>query len=157
MRSNNALIITWIGKPAGEDVIQAIGEYLVNRNVTIPEMLTITSKDEEAIAMALLRSSEIAEQVPTTDAKTSAVILIGKRFDNTLTGTNGNYVPFAMALLHAISEAKRIHSDENVALINAIGVIAKMDKAPKVARMYHITDEAISVIRQIYNNTWVKS
>lgn len=156
MKSNNALIITWIGEPATENVVKNVAEYLVNCKLTMPELITVIQKDEDAIATALLRSSEITEE-PATDAKTSAVILIGKRFDDTLISTNGDYVPFTMALLHAIAEAKKKHTEEGVALINAVEIIAKMDKAPKIARMYHMTDKAINVIRQIYNNTWIRA
>lgn len=154
MKSNNALIITWIGEPASDGVVQAIAEVLVN-NVTIPELLTIVKKDEDAIATALLKSSEESATVTSTDAKTSAIIYIGKRFESTLCSTGGDYIPFAMALLKAIADAKRQHTEEGVALVNAIKIVVEMDRMPKIANMYHITKGAIEVIKQVYHNTWI--
>jgi len=154
MKSNNALIVTWVGSNPSDSVITSIANILLDSGLTIPELLTITHKDESAIAKALLRDSkETIDVVSSEDARTSAVILIGKRFENTLISTNGNYVPFAIALLRELSEAKKIHSEDGVALINAIEVIAKMNKVPKIARMYHLTDEAINVVRNIYQST----
>lgn len=153
-KSNNALVITWIGDTASEEVVKAVAEILI-KTVTIPELLTIVNKDENAITAALLRSSDVTSDIcHPEDARTSAVILIGKRFESTLTSTNGNYVPFTMALLKAISDAKKYHTEENIALMNAIEIIARMNKVPKIARMYHITSEAINVIQQVYHNTW---
>ena len=154
MKSNNALIITWIGSNPNNDVITSIANILIDNGMTIPELLTITHKDENAITKALLRDNkEPIDVISSEDARTSAVILIGKHFENMLTSTNGNYVPFAIALLKELSKAKKIYSEEGVALINAVEVIAKMDKVPKIARMYHLTDEAINVIQNIYQST----
>ena len=156
-KSNNAIIVTWIGNTPSDDVITAIAAVLVNSGVTIPEMMTIITKDEDGVANALLRDTDGKTDIMsnTNDARTSAIILIGKRFEDTLTGTNGDYIPFMIALLHAVAEAKKHHTEENVALVNAISVIAEMDKIPKIARMYHITNEAIRIIRQVYKNTWI--
>lgn len=153
MKSNNALVITWIGEPASDGVVQAIAEVLIN-NVTIPELLTIVKKDEDAIATALLKSSE-EYSVENNDAKTSAIVYIGKRFESTLSSNGGDYVPFTMALLKAIADAKRQHTEEGTALINAIKIIVEMTRVPKIANMYHINKGVIDVIRQVYRNTWI--
>lgn len=155
MKGNNALIITWVGSKPNDDVILAITNVLLSNNITIPELLTIVHKDEDSIAAALLRDNnvDIVDVTESNEKTSSAVILIGKRFEDTLTSTNGDYVPFAIALLRELSKAKRVHSAEGVALRNAIEIIANMNKTPKIARMYHITDEAINVIRNIYQST----
>jgi hypothetical protein len=154
MKGNNAIVITYIGVFPSDNIIKSLAEVLVQSGVTIPEMINITTKDESAIANALLRDVEVMD-TNSNDAKTSAIVYIGKRFDDTLAGSNGNHIPFAMALLHGIAEAKRNHTEEGVSLINAVEIIAKMDKVPKIARMYHITNDVIKVIREIYQNTWI--
>lgn len=156
-KSNNAIIITWIGNNPTDDIITAIADVLVNNRIAIPEMITITTKDENGVANALLRDVDSKNDSTSNinDARTAAIILIGKRFEDTLTGTSGDYIPFTMALLHGIAEAKKKHTEEGVALINAITIIAEMDRIPKIARMYHITNEVIRIIRQVYKNTWI--
>lgn len=156
-KSNNAIIITWIGDSPTDNIIAELATVLIDNRVTIPEMMTIITKDEDGVANALLRDTDSKNDSTSNinDAKTAAVVLIGKRFEDTLTGTNGDYIPFMMALLHEIAEAKRKHTEEGVALVNAITIIAEMDKVPKIARMYHITNEVIRIIRQVYKNTWV--
>lgn len=150
MKTNNAIVITWVGNKSCDDLIRKIAGIMIATKTTIPELLQITVKDSDGIAKALLNDSPVMQE-PNEDALTSAIVLIGKRFSDSLISTNGNYLDFTMALLIAIKDAKRYTTDENIAFLNAIKILEKTQRLPKISRMYHINPEIIGIIKNVYH------
>lgn len=159
MKGYNAIVITYVGESPSQALIEKIAGMLVGNGVTFPELLKIVTKDDESIADALLSTelqSTESQVVEAFDKTTAAAIFIGKKFAKTL-ASGDNYRAFAIALVKAVINAKSYDSEENTALLNAIETIANCEvtKLHKVARFYRITNDAINVIRQVYNTAIV--
>lgn len=156
MKGYNAIVITYVGESPSQALVEKLAGMLVGNGVTFPELLKIVTKDDESIADALLQSTELqsteSQVVEAFDKTTAAAIFIGKKFAKTLT-SDDNYRAFAIALAKAVINAKSYNSEENAALLNAMETIANCEaiKLHKIARFYRITNDAINVIRQVYN------
>lgn len=167
MRANNALVLIWKGDQLPDYLVNKVAEVLIANKVCIPEMLTIKVLDEEAVTNALLNrvSTDNVTVVKTendlAEAVKQAVIYIGKRFEASLTGTNGpigNVAAFAIELSNAVSTAMRntsfIGVGSNDELLTAIEILSTTNAVipPSLAKKYHFTQNVVDVIKKVYQS-----
>lgn len=163
----NAIVILYTGDELPDYVAGKIVEQLATSGVTIPEMVKLIYKDEQEITNVMIKEHpveaiKVEEHKESTDylaeAIKQAVVYIGKRFEGSLTNTNGNYIAFAMQLAEALSE-ERINGSFNILspgdktpLHTAVEVLSKNEYViPKpLARKYHFTQQVIETIKIIY-------
>lgn len=156
---NNALILLWKGEAIPDYLVEKIAEILISNGVSIPEMLKIKYKDEDGIANALLNAVHtevtVTPEEP-TEAVKNAIIYIGKRFEYSLTGTNGNLGLFALELSNAYTAERKFISliGTGRELVNAVKILATTNiTIPKTfANKHHITNNVIEVIKKVYNS-----
>lgn len=166
-QNNNALIVLWKGDAIPDYLVQKIAEVLTLNGVCTPEMLTIKYKDEEGIANALLRDIKTYPTLQATignltaaESVKQAVIYIGTRFENSLTGTNGNLAAFALELSVAVNmakskvviEATEMSDDPYKRLIKAIDILSTTNAVipANLAKKYHFTQNVVEVIKRVY-------
>lgn len=162
--TNNALVLLWKGNTIPDYLVEKVAEVLITNGVCIPEMLTIKYSDEEEIAKVLIKGTEKKfGTIPpnSSEAVKNAVIYIGTRFKNSLTGTNGtidNTTAFAIELSNAVTIAQRNRSFIGVGskdeLLTAIEIIATVRATVPNAlvKKYHFTTEVVDVIGKVYEN-----
>ena len=164
---NNALVLLWKGNAIPDYLIKEIAEILASKKVCMPELLTIVSKDDDAIASALIKDicakgeETTISSTSTQDAINNAVIYIGERFKNSLSGTNGpigNVAIFAIELSNAVATSRRnisfVGVGTNDELLTAIEILSTVNgKIPSnLAKKYHFTQNVVEVIKKIYNS-----
>lgn len=163
--NNNALVILWKGKELPDYLAQKVAEILITNGICIPEMLTMKYMDEESVAKALVRDNANRINVFDEDRKDiiaetvkQSVIYIGKRFEASLTGTNGNLAQFAIELKNAIMDTR------NSTVFNAVGTEPQLLKAVEIiatttaiipaalAKKYHFSQNVVEVIKMVYKS-----
>jgi len=172
MTTNNALVLLWKGENLPDYLVKKVAEILITNGVCMPEMLTIKYKDENSVADALLRDTLLRDVNVMTvqkdvdevaEAVKQAVIYIGRRFENSLTGANGpigNIATFAIELSNAVSTAKRNMSFIGVGskdeLLTAIKILSETKAVipSSLAKKYHFTQNVVDVIKKVYNATY---
>lgn len=161
MKPNNALIILWNGNKIPDYLVEKIGEILITNGICIPEMLTIKYKDEDAISNAILKDVTSDVNAFTDDveeALKNAIIYIGKRFEASLTNTNGNLTKFALELSVAVGIARQRISFNGIntgdEILNAVEIISTTRAIiPKsLAKKYHFNQDVVDVITNVYKN-----
>lgn len=166
-KGSNALIILWHGKELPDNEMSVIASFLVNRRcVESINDVTIVKKDESAIAKSLLANTAVETSFDVIGSKDdvrneveSAIVYIGKRFEDSLKGTNTvtGLMTFTMNLTAAVTAARN-NIDEtthDTALLNAISIIKKncdsINYNSTLAKSHHFTKKVIEVICNVYN------
>lgn len=170
LNKKNALVLLWTGNPIDVNTINSLKDVLVKDGVTIPELLTIVSKDDEGIAESMIRDNgeyalkiKINNDKNTEDAVNNAVVYIGERFKDSLAVAKKNIGQFTLELCSALQKEKYpwiiegfipSPTEHAKALLNAVEIIAtKKASIPlSLAKKYNITQKVIDVIIQIYNH-----
>ena len=165
--NNNALVLLWMGENLPDYLVEKIAEILLNNGICIPEMLTIKYKDEDGLANTLIRDANTNKiQFETVDnsnniaeAVKQSVIYIGKRFEASLKGTNGNLALFALELNAACISARDIISfsgtNSGTEILKAVEILATTDAIipSPLAKKYHFTQNVVEVIKKVYQRT----
>lgn len=158
MVPTHAIVIIWNGNEPTSDVISAIGQVLVDRNVCIPECMQLTYKDCAGIEDSLLKDVINVQHTELQDEEAikNAVIYIGERFKDSLSSTNGELFIFAAELINGYRNEKRQMSFIGVGsrseLCTAVEIIAttKGIIPPHLAKKYHFTNKVIEIIKSAY-------
>lgn len=161
----NAVIILYTGDDLPDYVVEQIAKILLSSGITVPELLTVIHKDQEAISEALLRDAtaiplvQEATKDDLAEAIKAAIVYIGKRFEASLTNTKGNMVPFAMELSTALEEDS-VNSAFNVLnpkteLRKAVELLSETEYVipAHLARKYHFTENVVNTIKFVYKKT----
>lgn len=166
--NSHALILLWQGESVPDYLVQKVAEILINNGICAPERLIAKYKDADGIANALLRdiaptqfNTAKKENAELAEAVKQAVVYIGKRFEASLTGTNGptgNIAMFAVELSNAVTTARRnisfVGVGTNNELLTAIEILSTTTAVipPSLAKKYHFTQNVVDVIKKVYNS-----
>jgi len=177
MKANNALILLWCGNQPSNYIVEQIMNFLCSSGLCTSEKLTVIYKDkdsianalledvkdENAIANALLKDVKDTLVVKTTnsdaEAVKNAVIYIGRRFEDSLTGANRNLTKFGIELSKAVANAQQrisfnaapSNGDE---ILKAVEIISTITASipQTLARRYHFTQNVVDVIKTVYHS-----
>lgn len=157
--SHNALILLWTGRQITDRAMEEIVTVLANHRIAIPELVTAVYKDEQAIANSVIRDSDGTTHMDVTiqqenadKAFRTAIVYIGERYKNLLMSANGNYASFAFKLTTDMNSA--FINGNDIELKNACEIIAnaRVIVSSKFMKENHFSENAVNVIRQVYNH-----
>ena len=157
MSKKHALILMWDGKELSEDALSQIATVLVQRKITVPELLSSVYKDAEGIAESLVKevvNIKAEAEDNAAEALKAAIIYIGKRFEVALTNTN-DLSTFAAELSNACTIDRvemRWNGGAKSELLKAVDIISEADAIipPSLARKYHFSSRVVAIIKQVH-------
>ena len=172
LSEKNALVLLWTGEDLRNDTtFQKVGTEIVNvlmqNKITIPEMVKVIYKDQDAISKAVLKESKCEIQDETQEGTTlvkQSIIYISNRFKlNEIVDITDFCIRFQTALMLAkatmdtesmgrLVGAKELEHAK--ALFEATKCIFEnYDELPtKLCRKYGMTDEILNIIVRVYEN-----
>lgn len=152
MKANNcAIVILYKGQVAGSQVLQEIKDSLVGNGLTIPELLTMTVMDNNAIEEALVKDTVMEQNVVTTPSEVlkNAVVYIGERYKEYL--NTPHLTMFAIRLSQDVKAEQFIEGDR--VLSTAVEVIATTQEniPAKYVREYGFNPAVVNIVKRVYN------